>query len=48
MLGDSDWQPPTPDPGREAIGWMLVGALVLLVIGWLLWGIAWRSLGVIG
>ena len=43
---NSDEFPPSEYPAREAFTFCLVVALVLGIIGWGLWTLAWRALGV--
>ena len=38
--------PPAKHPMREAFAFCLVVALVMGIIGWGLWTLAWRALGV--
>jgi hypothetical protein len=47
---DDNWYelPPVEHPAREAFAICLVVSLVLGIIGWGLWTLAWRALGVWG
>ncbi len=43
---DDDEFPPTLHPKRELLTGCLAAILVALLIGWGLWSLAWRALGV--